>query len=302
MRSRGFTLIELLVVVAIIAILAAILIPVLGQANAAANATKCSNHLSQIHKGLQLYLTTYGNFFPQTSIGWVGWNNNGTPKCCYSNCCLDRGDVAVEDTHWKTAINAMLAAGERPGSQAFGEAMRPANRLSHYRGCCATGEWGSDTDGGVLARVLPRDLSPIRVGDTTPYDMRTGVGISGVENPPFDVGYPGMSPVFIDPVPGQGAGQYAGNRYVFSGYATVDKFPDSATVPILCEPYRGGIEMPYRLIKRADEDAKDYGFLDYRHLGKSNVLYLDGHIETVNRADGLSHRIFKLWATVKTAY
>ena len=58
-RNRGFTLIELLVVIAIIAILAAILFPVFAKARERARTTKCSSNLSQLGRGLMLYVEDY---------------------------------------------------------------------------------------------------------------------------------------------------------------------------------------------------------------------------------------------------
>jgi len=47
-RTKGFTLIELLVVIAIIAILAAVLFPVFGQARENARKSTCLSNMRQI--------------------------------------------------------------------------------------------------------------------------------------------------------------------------------------------------------------------------------------------------------------
>lgn len=57
-------MIELLVVIAIIAILAAILFPVFARAKAAAKKTACLSNLSQIGKGIGLYMIDSDDIFP----------------------------------------------------------------------------------------------------------------------------------------------------------------------------------------------------------------------------------------------
>jgi prepilin-type N-terminal cleavage/methylation domain-containing protein/prepilin-type processing-associated H-X9-DG protein len=63
-RSRGFTLIELLVVIAIIAILAAILFPVLTAAKATAKRSQCQNNMRQLATAFNMYKSDYDGWYP----------------------------------------------------------------------------------------------------------------------------------------------------------------------------------------------------------------------------------------------
>lgn len=63
-RISGFTLIELLVVIAIIAILAAILFPVMVLVRQAGSRTTCSANLMQIGKALKLYIQDSNGRYP----------------------------------------------------------------------------------------------------------------------------------------------------------------------------------------------------------------------------------------------
>lgn len=67
-RRRAFTLIELLIVIAIIAILAAILLPVLGAAQAKGQRTVCLNNLKQIGTGIHLYADENSDTLPGISL------------------------------------------------------------------------------------------------------------------------------------------------------------------------------------------------------------------------------------------
>ncbi|MGH7979247.1 MAG: prepilin-type N-terminal cleavage/methylation domain-containing protein, partial [Limisphaerales bacterium] len=71
-KARGaFTLIELLVVIAIIAILAAILLPVLHQAQERAQQIECENNMSQLTKGFLIYAGDNTGLFPPNP-DWEG--------------------------------------------------------------------------------------------------------------------------------------------------------------------------------------------------------------------------------------
>lgn len=70
--TRAFTLIDLLVVVAIIGVLAALMMPVLGAAKARASSVKCINNLRQVGISLQTYTDDFDGRLPPRSLA-VSW-------------------------------------------------------------------------------------------------------------------------------------------------------------------------------------------------------------------------------------
>ncbi len=77
-KIHYFTLIELLIVIAIIAILAAMLLPALNQAREVARRTSCINMLKQYGVANQCYASSYGDYTVPGRIGGRSWMSNKT--------------------------------------------------------------------------------------------------------------------------------------------------------------------------------------------------------------------------------
>lgn len=69
-ESIYFTLIELLIVIAIIAILAALLLPVLNKARETAKRASCSANMNQVGKAEMMYSSDFSNYFVITARGY----------------------------------------------------------------------------------------------------------------------------------------------------------------------------------------------------------------------------------------
>lgn len=66
-KRAGFTLIELMIVIAIIAILAAILVPNFLKARAQGQLTACKSNLKNMATALEMYASDFGGRYPNTS-------------------------------------------------------------------------------------------------------------------------------------------------------------------------------------------------------------------------------------------
>lgn len=86
-RDGAFTLVELLVVVAIIAVLAALLMPALKSARDQTKTAQCANNLRQLGAGFSSFLGDHNGLYPyacpittnpNNTTNWAGWNGSRT--------------------------------------------------------------------------------------------------------------------------------------------------------------------------------------------------------------------------------
>jgi len=332
-RKAGFSLVELLVVVAIIAIISSILLPALGRANNVANATKCRNNLMEIGKAIRFYMNAHRGFMPIADMGGVTYpgdprgdaamyGGHGQPEILTTFYKSD-GQIYTYGggANWKTELNWYLT-NTTPGQfeHAAGETQPrwdsyPAPRLAYAR-------LQGDRHGGAMhlgweSALVAVPGSPgqpqypdyahclVRPINLDPIDARV-LPIASADNdsrryPPYEFTYPGMSPVWLDPTLGSGKGQYTANSNVISiyegvGYRTLDSFRDESIVPVVAECYAAGQSFVQRLQwPLVEVPGNCRTILDYRHLGKAHVLFLDGHVEALDKDNT---DILRLWTTV----
>src|SRR5947209_3060040 len=93
-RGLGFTLIELLVVIGIIAVLMAILLPVLSKARESSRRTACLSNLRSLGEAMILYANDFKDRLP----------NDNPPQTYKPGTC----DALIEFAHTYVGVNGVL--------------------------------------------------------------------------------------------------------------------------------------------------------------------------------------------------
>ncbi|MHB9036995.1 MAG: DUF1559 family PulG-like putative transporter [Armatimonadota bacterium] len=153
---RGFTLIELLVVIAIIAILAAILFPVLVQAKESARKTQCQSNLKQMGSAMVTYVQDWNAYCPMANENWT------TRPSEYIRPYLRAG-------HNKDVLKVFYCPSEKThnyygGDYAYNYAhvawmsdskfRRPSKVLAFFDNRC---DWGGGSYGGGWVGLCPKE-------------------------------------------------------------------------------------------------------------------------------------------------
>ncbi|MBN1127267.1 MAG: prepilin-type N-terminal cleavage/methylation domain-containing protein [Sedimentisphaerales bacterium] len=259
MKKRAFTLIELLVVIAIIGILLAIVVPALNKAKEAARELICKTHLRQYGVCGTLYLEDNGNKFP-------------FPWCIiYDRPLLFFTEIEYPH-HWHDANHH---PDENPGQlwpylenkeinvcPVFDSLARSGRAEGHQNGC----------DGIAMEPQFTYSMNSYLGGGQKAYapegpEYAGGVKkLSDVERTPAQVAFFGEESMWIIKQPdGTNLNSAYFNDNVLLVKGTGDFMPS------------GQDQRPYADCLASFHKTSDLG----RNFGKSNVVYLDGHIDQV---------------------
>lgn len=265
-RDAGFTLIEILIVVAVIAILAALLFPVLARARENGRRASCQNNLHQIGLGFAGYLQDYDEKYP---LGLHDDWNNGWPTTVqpYINSiqvfrCPDDDMNVIEPEDWGLLWWAGL-----PISYA-------GNGLMTCQGDC------NDAAGGQLLGVMQMaqpwiEDNPRHAAKITDAARTILVSEKHNRDTVAATHFSNMSSF--------------GSAMLFSGTTDWDFYgaghiPDGTRAPA---SYPGGPN----------------GSVSANHLETANFLFCDGHIKAMRPAatnpDPVNRPLDNLWNAVK---
>jgi prepilin-type N-terminal cleavage/methylation domain-containing protein/prepilin-type processing-associated H-X9-DG protein len=260
-KDKGFTLVELLVVIGIIALLAAILLPVLAQATHAARAARCRSRQRQIFQGARMYLNNFDEFFP---LAWHEGTGATVETVTYARFAIQMA----------TDTNVQF----REASESSDKEVELFENNVQF--------WADPAKGKTNYYFSPIAVFKLPDDMTEPYNRHTQYTELTAQVP--STAMPMLSAVYAA-IPDDEAEETSSETYTGitggfkSGFVTGGSIHDAFYG--VAQTYSGGWN------ETSDTGTGEERF-DYRHNGAINVIFLDGHVDSVKHSHG--DRIVKL--------
>ncbi|MFP4057631.1 MAG: Tfp pilus assembly protein FimT/FimU [Candidatus Brocadiia bacterium] len=279
-RGTGFTLVELLVVIGIIALLAAILLPVLAKATAAARSARCKNRLGNLFKGIRLYFVNFEEYYPlawntasaQADLGGVVYHRFEVHKQSDSNFNpqVTQRDIDLAGSMPSAAKQKFQLTGEQWTDPATGYtndyfAPELVFKLSDP---VSEPEYDKHVQQTVLIRDVPASERP----------LITGVNASIPNDEADDTVNGGETKSGIE----KGSSRNPTPR--FETYADADDY------------------VVFYGVAESLRDKSDLATprFDFRHNDSANFLFVEGHVDSIRASDKERlNRIHARWNTMK---
>ena len=199
-NCRGFTLIELMVVIAIIALLAALILPALTRAKEQARCVKCLSNLHQVCLAYKTWALDHEGHYPWSLPPEEGGTYGPSAGQSYSNflslsdelvtpkilvCPSDRATKATV-TDWSTGPDGLLHSGNRNYAVSYFAGLDAFDSLSFTLMAGDRGLTGGKSTGCASvadgAGVPAMDLTPSTYAkltwDSSVHGVRGNIGVS----------------------------------------------------------------------------------------------------------------------------
>jgi len=287
-RRQGFTLVELLVVIGIIALLAAILLPVLAMATHSARRANCSQKERQMYQGLRMYLNNHDEYFPG---GWLKLASD--PTMADLQCYRFTLQANCENffNHVVTNPAVQDAQAKFDSNQRFWNDVSKGYTKDYFSPVL------------VFKGHLAADKHTIDTSVTTPYDKNANYSQLVMEVPATERPLLGEIDASFD----EGLGtddpddwkEYpAANEHktdLQTGFTALGSVPGVTFTKSPPNAYVGVAQS----VRTDGNFGKVSTRFDFRHNSMANILFLDGHVDPIQGSN--NERIIRVhtrWNTL----